>query len=310
MSSPNKLTMADLSINDAINNHLTNCIITGDCLEVLPYIKDAEVDLILFSPPYDGIRTYHKGWNFDYSALGKSLYRVSKEGGVCAVVIGDGTKDFAKSLTTARLTVDWCDNAGWRLFEQCIYYRDGNPGAWWTQRFRVDHEYILLFFKGKRPKTFEKRSLMIPSKHAGKVYSGTDRLTNGGFKEIVPKEVNSMKCRGTVWRYSTSNTEGNRLKLKHPATYPDKLAQDIIQCFSMPNDFVLDPMAGSGTTCVIAAKNQRRYLGIDISEEYCDIALTRLNIEKKVQLSLFDLQKSKNMGVANTEDGTFNDDTI
>ncbi len=133
-----------------------------------------------------------------------------KDGGICAVVIGDGTKDFAKSLTTARLTVDWCDNVGWRLFEQCIYFRDGNPGAWWSQRFRVDHEYILLFLKGKKPKTFDKTSLMVPSKHAGKIYSGTDRLTNGGFKEIVPKEVNPTKCRGTVWRYSTSNSEGNR----------------------------------------------------------------------------------------------------
>ena len=128
----------------------------SDCLEFLPTVADSSVDLTVFSPPYDGIRDYGKDWTFDYHALGEHLLRIAKEGGICAVVIGDGTRDFAKSLTSFRLAVDWCDNIGWRLFECCIYKRDGNPGAWWTQRFRVDHEYILLFLKGRRPRTFHK----------------------------------------------------------------------------------------------------------------------------------------------------------
>jgi site-specific DNA-methyltransferase (adenine-specific) len=251
-------------------------IIHGDCHSVLKRFEPETVDLTVFSPPYDSIRDYKKDWAFDYSALGGDLYRVTKNGGICAVIIGDGTRDFAKSLTTFRLAVDWCDTIGWRLFECCIYQRDGNPGAWWSQRFRVDHEYILLFLKGRRPKTFHKEPLMVASKHAGKTYTGTDRLTNGGFKEIAPKAVNPFKCRGTVWRYATSNTEGNRLKLRHPATYPDKLAEDLIVCFSEPGDLVLDPTAGSGTTCVMAARNQRRYVGIEISQDYCDIARQRL----------------------------------
>ncbi len=251
-------------------------ILHGDCLTVLKDFQPETVDLTIFSPPYDRIRDYKQDWAFDSSALGRHLFRVTKEGGICAVIIGDGTRDFAKSLTTFRLAVDWCDTIGWRLFECCIYQRDGNPGAWWSQRFRVDHEYILLFLKGKRPKTFHKEPLMVTSKHAGKTYTGTDRLTNGGFKEIAPKAVNPFKCRGTVWRYATSNTEGNRLKLRHPATYPDKLAEDLIVCFSEPGDLVLDPTVGSGTTCVMAARNRRRYVGIDISQDYCDIARQRL----------------------------------
>jgi site-specific DNA-methyltransferase (adenine-specific) len=88
-----------------------------------------------------------------------------------------------------------------------------------------------------------------------------------------------MKCRGTVWRYSTSNSEGNRLKLQHPATFPDKLAEDLILCFSKPNELVFDPMCGSGTTCVMAKKNNRNFIGIDIAEEYCQIARKRLEDE-------------------------------
>ena len=258
---------------------MNSFITQGECVAVTQELAAGTVDLCVFSPPYDNIRDYKKGWSFDYAALGANLHRIVKDGGICAVVIGDGTKNFAKSLTTFKLAVDWCENAGWRLFETCIYQRDGNPGAWWRARFRVDHEYILLFLKGERPKTFDKTPLMVPSKHAGKMYSGTDRLSDGGLKKIMPKAVNPMKCRGTVWPYSTSNTEGNRLKLQHPATFPDKLAEDLILCFSNVGDTVLDPMCGSGTTCVMALKHRRNALGIDINGEYCDIARERIQRE-------------------------------
>ena len=102
-----------------------------------------------------------------------------------------------------------------------------------------------------------------------------------GFKKIEPKQVNPLKCRGTVWNYSTSNSEGNRLKLKHPATFPDKLAEDLILCFSKAGDVVLDPMCGSGTTCVMAMQTDRLYVGIDVSAEYCGIARRRLSLAKR-----------------------------
>jgi DNA modification methylase len=260
-------------------------IIHASCFTEIPFLSPDSIDLVVFSPPYDGIRDYKKNWQFDYHALGVDLFRVVKDGGVCAIVMGDGTKDFAKSLSTFRLAVDWCDQIGWKLFETCIYKRDGNPGAWWNNRFRVDHEYILMFFKGKRPATFQKEHLMVPSKHAGRTYSGTDRLTNGGFKRIVPKTVNPLKCRGTVWPYSTSNTEGNKLKLKHPATFPDKLAEDLILCFSKPDEIVLDPMCGSGTTCAMAVRNNRHFIGTDIAEEYCTIARERVLLEEQLMRS-------------------------
>jgi DNA modification methylase len=274
-------------VRDSVPKTGADQIVVGDALEILPRLPMNSVDLTVFSPPYDGIREYGKDWSLDYKGLGDQLLRVTVDGGVCAVVIGDGTRNFAKSLTSFRWAVDWVDRAGWRLFECCIYQRHGNPGAWWSQRFRVDHEYILLFLKGERPRHFDKTSLMVPSKHAGKMYSGTDRLTNGGFKKIDPKAVNDMKCRGTLWEYATSNTEGNRLKLQHPATFPDKLAEDLIACFSKPGDLVLDPMCGSGTTCVMAARARRKHLGVEINPEYVEIARKRLRREVDESPDLF-----------------------
>lgn len=274
-------------VRNAKSSSPTGTIHCGDCLEVLRKLPDESVDLTVFSPPYDGIRDYNGEWNLDFAGLGSELLRVSKEGAVAAVVIGDGTKNFAKSLTTFRWAVQWVDTAGWKLFECCIYARHGNPGAWWSKRFRVDHEYILIFFKGTRPKFFDKQHLMIDSKHAGKIYSGTDRLTSGGFKKIDPKAVNPKKCRGTIWNYATSNTEGNRTKLLHPATYPDKLAEDLILCFSEEGDTILDPMCGSGTTAVVAANNRRNYVGIEINQEYVEIIQKRIEDEVDVANKLF-----------------------
>ena len=73
-----------------------NTNLNADALKALA----GHVDLTVFSPPYDGIRDYGKNWTLDYKTLGSELFRATTEGGVCAVVIGDGTKDFAKSLTT------------------------------------------------------------------------------------------------------------------------------------------------------------------------------------------------------------------
>lgn len=68
--------------------HRVNSIVHGDCLDVLGHVKNEAVDLTVFSPPYDSIRDDKSGWSFDYTALGKALHRVSKDGGICAVVIG------------------------------------------------------------------------------------------------------------------------------------------------------------------------------------------------------------------------------
>lgn len=75
-------------------------ILHADALQALADLPAGHVDLTVFSPPYDGIRDYGKNWTLDYKTLGAGLFRATADGGVCAVVIGDGTKDFAKSLTT------------------------------------------------------------------------------------------------------------------------------------------------------------------------------------------------------------------
>ena len=132
-----------------------NKIITGDNVTYLKKLPDSCIDLVVTSPPYDNLRDYN-GYEFNLSELGKQLYRVLKDGGMCVMVIQDSTKNFGKSLTSFKTILDWCDNVGFKLFETVIYNRQGVEGAWWKKRFRVDHEYIPIFLKGYRPQFFNK----------------------------------------------------------------------------------------------------------------------------------------------------------
>ena len=262
-----------------------NTIHCMDCVEGMKLLPNDSVDLVVTSPPYDTIRDY-KGFSFDLHAAGQEILRVLKPGGVAAVVIQDQTKDFAKSLTSFRTIVDWCDNIGFRLFECVIYRKHGSEGAWWTKRFRVDHEYIPLFLKGDRPQYFNKEPLKIASKHGGKTMSGSgNRRTDGKTTATVRFVINTTKCRGTVWDYLMAGDK-NPIKRKHPAPFPDAIPLDVIQCFCPPDGLVLDPFMGSGSTAVAAVNLGRRYVGFEISDEYCKLAEQRLAETSPMLLAL------------------------
>lgn len=259
-----------------------NTIQCIDCVKGMKKLPDSCIDLVVTSPPYDNVRNYN-GFNYDLHATGKEIFRILKDGGIAAMVIQDQTKNFGKSLTSFRAIVDWVDNIGFKLFETVIYRKYGTEGAWWKYRFRVDHEYMPIFIKGDKPQYFNKEPLKVPSKHGGKVMTGSgNRKTSGETTKTVTRTINLMKCRGTVWDYLNAGDK-DELKRKHPAVFPDKIPFDFIQCFCPENGIVLDPFAGCGSTAVAAKKLKRNFIGFDISEEYCKLAQERI---KRTQDSL------------------------
>lgn len=248
-----------------------------DCLEGMKLIPDGTIDLVVTSPPYDNLREYGDGqWSVDLSLVGKEISRVLKDGGICVMVIQDQTKNGRKSLTSFRTIIDWVDKTEMDLWECCIYQRSGTPGAWWSKRFRVDHEYIPIFIKGKRPNYFNKEHMKIPSQQHGMIKKGKERKNDGTFTEYTYNETRypKKKCCGTIINYESARAsdKSNKLKTKHPAWFPDLLAEDFIKAFTQEGDIVLDPFIGSGTTGKMAIKNNRKYIGFEINEEYIEHA--------------------------------------
>ncbi len=265
-------------MNEKLGQFELNDIYCVDAVDGLKKIPNNSVDLMIASPPYDNIRDYN-GFSLDLGLVGRELFNAMKDGGVAVMVMQDQTKNFGKSLTSFKTAIDWCENAGFKLFETLIYRKYGAEGAWWNKRFRVDHEYMFVFLKGERPQYFNKEPLKIPSKHGGKIMTGGGtRLTNGVRISTRSIKINPMKCRGTIWKYMTAG-DGTRLKHQHPATFPDKLPYDFIQCFCPPDGIVLDVFMGSGTTALAAINLGRKFLGFDISKEYVDLAKKRIESE-------------------------------
>ena len=83
---------------------------------------------------------------------------------------------------------------------------------------------------------------------------------------LLPCDIDLWRC-----RYRAGEV------CQHPAVFPDQIPYDFIQCFCPPKGIVLDPFVGCGSTAVSAKQLGRFYLGFDISEEYCNLALKRLN---------------------------------
>jgi DNA modification methylase len=125
---------------------------------------------------------------------------------------------------------------------------------------------------------------MIPAKHAGVSWQGTQRLTSGDLIPIKKTIQKDTKCRGTVWNFDSSNSERNRIKLKHPGTFPDALARDHIHTWTQEGDTVFDPLAGSGTVGIEASKANRNSYLIELDEGYCEIIKERYHGETNARV--------------------------
>lgn len=249
----------------------------GDCVESMQAVADRSVGAIITSPPYDGIRSYAAGNQFDTVGLGRQIARVLMPGGFAVVVIADQKKNKRLSLTTARLIVDWCDQAGLSLCDWLIYHRMGRIGRFHS--FRRDHESILVFFAGDVPRDINTTALKKPVKKSrvGNMANVSTR-DNDKFNKKQYEVKSDMMCRGSVWTYHSWGTGRYKPEFMeaHPATMPISLAYDLVLGFSNAGDIVLDPFMGSGTTGVAALMEKRRFVGIDISEDYCTMARHRI----------------------------------
>ena len=252
-----------------------NKVIQGDCLGVMKTLEDNSVDLTVTSPPYDNLRDYN-GYTFDFEGIAKELYRVTKQGGVVVWVVGDATIKGSETGTSFKQAL-YFKEIGFNLHDTMIYHKLCYVPLT-HNRYEQTFEYMFVFSKGK-PKTFNPR--MKPNVEAGKKISGGFRHNGTDLKPMhkAGQKIKDFSIDTNVWstKVGWNHSYTDEIVKGHPAVFPEKLAEDHILSWSNEGDTVLDPFAGSGTTLKTAKKNNRNYIGIEISEEYCKIAEERVS---------------------------------
>jgi site-specific DNA-methyltransferase (adenine-specific) len=270
-----------------------NQIICGDALDVLKQIPDNFVDCIITSPPYWGLRDYGVDGQIGLEKtleeyleklleITNELKRVLKSSGVMFWNHGDcygGIVNFTHtSYQAGRKELEVC-----KLLRKASQARKAYPSKCLTfQNFRlvtrmIDEQGWLL------------RNVIIWYKHNYMPEPAKDRFTRSYepiFMLVKTRKYwfdfasvkTYIKHTGDVWVISTSSSEKSSKgeRVGHFATFPERLVEPMIRCGCPKDGIVLDPFVGSGTTCIVAKKLGRNYIGIDINSEYVEMAKKRL----------------------------------
>jgi DNA modification methylase len=247
-----------------------NTILCADCVAATSRFESESIDLVITSPPYDGMRIYH-GYKFDFKPLAEQLYRILKQGGVAVWIVGDQVVDSGETGNSFRQAL-WFQHIGFKIFDTMIYEKNtcSFPASKKGNRYSQTFEYMFVFCKGK-PKT---ANLLCdkPNKCAGETNWGknTDRTRDGQLVERKNiKPVEAFSPRNNIWRYvpfyepdeASADMVASEIRryivgggfgqrdksaYSHPATFPAQLAADHIATWSCKGDVVLDPLCGSG----------------------------------------------------------------
>lgn len=238
-----------------------------ECSQGLQMIKDNSIDLTITSPPYDNLRKYN-GYSFNFKKIARELYRVTSDGGIVVWVIADETKNWSESLTSFKQAL-YFKEVGFNLHDTMIWLKSNPMPQMNWKRYTNCFEYMFVFSKGV-PKTCN--YLMEGCKYQGKnTGKNSFKISSEGKRITKNIVVKDKKIRNNVWIYSVSQFKG------HPATFPEQLAKDHILSWSNKGDVVLDCFMGSGTVAKACIETDRRYLGFEISEQYCEIAERRIS---------------------------------
>ena len=242
----------------------TNSVICGDAMAVLPAIPDRSIDLIITSPPYNFGHHYAndsmsdtREWNDYFRKLGavwSECYRILKAGGRIAINIQPLFSDY---VPTHHVISSQLLGLGF-LWKAEILWEKNNYNARYTAwgswkspsmpYLKYTWEFIEVFAKETQKKAGKQEMIYI---------------TGDEFKEWVFAR----------WVFPA---EIRMRDYQHPAMFPEELPRRLIKLFSYRGDLVLDPFNGAGTTTLVANRLNRRFIGIDISPEYCKTAMARL----------------------------------
>lgn len=267
-------------------------IIQGDCLDVLPSLPPATVDLIITSPPYADSRkrTYGGIHPDDYVAWflprAQEFFRVLKPTGTFILNIKERVVNGERHTYVLELILA-LRKQGWLWTEEFIWHKKNCYPGKWPNRFRDAWERCLQFNKQAQFHMYQD-AVMVPTGDWAKTrlrkLSATDKIRDeskveSGFGKNISNWVGRDKAYPTnVLHLATETSNRN-----HSAVFPRELPRWFIKLFTQEGDVVLDPFVGSGTTAIVAKALGRRYIGIDIHADYCEMARAALGDDETIR---------------------------
>lgn len=255
-------------------------IILGNCENVLKNFPSNSIQLTITSPPYGnaidydvhvlkGVECYRGVTKInldDYlnsliTIFNEQVYRVTKEGGYCCIVIANevvnGTLIPLPHLLLSKLVAPF---GKWNLHEEIIWHKvTGGTNRYGSfiinpypkyYRANIMHEFILVLRKGDVKSGRNERREILPATH-----------------EEWTKEIAN-----SVWHMAPVPPK----YIDHPCPFPEEIPYRLMKLYSYNKDIVLDPFNGSGQTTKVAYNLDRHFLGIDIKKEYVELAKKRL----------------------------------
>ena len=249
--------------NNELNKKFINKIHSADSLDIIKKFPDNCIDIVLTSPPYNfGINYENTNdvniWEDYFNKLFnifRECVRVLKDSGRIIINVQPMFSDY---IPTHHLISNFFLKEGliWKgeiIWEKnnynCKYCTWGSWKSPSSPYLKYSWEFVEIFCKNSLKKEGDKNNIDIEAEEFKKwVY---------GKWSVAP--------------------ERNMKKYKHDAMFPEELVKRLLKLFSYKNDIVLDPFNGAGTTTKVAKQLNRKFIGIDISEEYCKTAEDRLN---------------------------------
>lgn len=262
-------------------------IIIGDSKYI--YLKDNIINLTITSPYYRNAIDYNKHLKGNYYRGKKDsnhmsieeyidemilhfteIYRITKDGGYCIIVIGNEL-DSGKIVTLPGHFSILMDKIGWILQEEIIWYKVTGG----KKRFRVtiQHPYSTYYYSN----ILHEKILVF---RKNEIIHRRDNLFM--LNDLMKKEVAN-----SVWHIAPVPPNFH----DHPCPFPEDLVYRLIKLYSSPNDLVLDPFNGIGTTTKVAYHLNRNTIGYDIIGKYCEIAKKRKNDKLNLRKPLYPIWK-------------------
>lgn len=281
-----------------VQKYRENEIILADARELTKYVKPNSVALTVTSPPYRNAINYSQHvtnlknsdnvWmrgtgeekTEDYldtmQQIFDQVFKVTKEGGFCCIVIGDevvnGKLVPLPSLLLSRLVnyENEDDPQKWRFRDMIIWNKvtsgrngSGNRFGLFIQfpypsyfRANIMHEYILVLQKGK----------------------ARDDIVKTDEEKIPLNRIVKRELANSIWNIPPVPPRS----VKHPVPFPEQIPWRLTTLLTKKGDMILDPMNGSGQTTKVAYNMGRKYLGFDVKKEYVDEAKKRLRQTPKL----------------------------